>query len=140
MLQKLSVLLIVLPLLGAGCTKTAGIPRLREPAALAPSQSTVGNPVPTPSESAIIIEYKNGAFAPSEARVTVGGTVTFKNSGPDSVWPASDIHPTHLLCPGFDARRALSPGQSWSFTFREAKTCPFHNHLSATEIGRIVIE
>ncbi len=125
--------LLILPLVGVGCGQTVprvtSTPEVIQPSAEAPSNGET-----------VTIEYKDGVFTPSEVSIKVGGTVEFKNVGTRGVWPASDIHPTHLLCPGFDPRRVLRAGESWSYTFREAKTCPFHNHLSATEIGKVVVE
>lgn len=116
--------LVLLPLFGFGCV-------VREETATPPAESTTTGQV---------IEYQDGVFTPAELAIPVGTTVTFKNLGTQSVWPASGMHPTHLLCPGFDSLRPLGPLENYSFTFQTAKTCPFHNHLSATEFGRIIVE
>ncbi len=141
MSKKFLLIFLVWPLLGAGC---ASSPIRTEPPASSslPAPSPVG-PVGTPTSGPsdfLTVEYKDRVFIPKELRIKTGETVTFINGGGSNVWPASDIHPTHLLCPGFDARRSLKPGESWSFTFREKKTCSFHNHLSAAEVGKIIVE
>ncbi|MBI4133735.1 hypothetical protein HY478_03910 [Candidatus Uhrbacteria bacterium] len=124
-MKKFIMPLLMLPLIGIGCARGSGegAPSLGEPA---------------PSDE--VIEYRDGVFTPAELRIPVGTTVTFKNVGSQSVWPASGIHPTHLLCAGFDARRPLGPREIYTFTFEAAKTCPYHNHISATEFGRIIVE
>lgn len=137
MSKKIFSFFLILPLLGVGCAQKtvtpAVAPVVEQPVAEAPA------PVPSNGEM-VVIEYKDGTFTPKEVRITPGTTVAFKNVGTRGVWPASDIHPTHLLCPGFDPRRILRAGESWSYTFREKQTCPFHNHISATEIGIVVVE
>ncbi len=55
-------------------------------------------------------------------------------------WPASDPHPNHGLCKGFDAKKALAKGQSYSFTFLETKTCTYHDHLNSVLKGTISIK
>ena len=41
----------------------------------------------------------------------------FENESGDDFWPASNVHPTHLLYPGFDAKKPILDGGSYSFTF-----------------------
>lgn len=120
-MRKFLSLFVVMPLVGVGCLG-------------------VNQQVAPVESSEATIEYRDGVFSPAQVRIGIGTTVTFKNVGTRSVWPASDAHPSHLLCPGFDSRAALEPGESYSYTFTTAQVCPFHNHLSATEVGRIVIE
>lgn len=121
---KFPLLFSALLLIGLGCAR--------------PAPST--EPTASTAPSGPVIEFRDGTFNPRELRISRGTTVTFKNVGSRPVWPASDVHPVHLGCPGFDPRRSLAGGASWSYTFTEVKTCPYHNHLSATEIGRIVVE
>jgi hypothetical protein len=70
----------------------------------------------------------------------VGTSVLFINKDASPRWPASGIHPTHQSCPGFDSLRGLQPGQSYSFTFTEKKTCPMHDHLNPQVRGSIIIQ
>lgn len=123
-MRKIYFTLLILPLVGAGCASS--------------QTSTPVNSISNPTNE-VVIEYRDGIFTPNDVSVRVGTTVTFKNLGSGKVWPASDNHPTHLLCPGFDARHPLSSGESYSFTFTKIETCPFHNHLSVSEIGQIVV-
>ncbi|MBI4281025.1 hypothetical protein HY628_02400 [Candidatus Uhrbacteria bacterium] len=120
MRQHLLLALFLFPLLAAGCVRSTA-------------------PSPAASQGSVIV-YRDGVFEPRELRVAAGATVTFKNEGTRPVWPASGIHPTHLICPGFNALRSLGAGETYQFTFTEKKICPFHNHLSATENGRIIVE
>lgn len=71
---------------------------------------------------------------PSVLDISSGDTVKFTNTGTRPFWVASDPHPTHDLCPGFDSMHGLVHGESWSYTFKftAPKTCPYHNHVDVT--------
>lgn len=74
-------------------------------------------------------------FEPSEVTISAGETVTWINETSDHFWPASDVHPTHELLSSFDARKPLSPEQSYSYTFTEVGEWSFHDHLNPQAIG-----
>ncbi|MBI4132674.1 MAG: hypothetical protein HY473_01055 [Candidatus Sungbacteria bacterium] len=78
-------------------------------------------------------------FEPSNLTINTGDTVTFFNNDQRLRWPASGMHPTHQICPGFDALRFIPRGESYSFTFKTAKECPFHDHLLPTLFGKITV-
>jgi len=98
--------------------------------------------------------YSNNAFSPSSLVIKEGDRVTFYNVSGDFLWPASDLHPTHKGYPGsdikkcgtaeaadiFDACRQMLPGESWSFTFKEAGSWSYHNHLRSSESGVVIVE
>jgi hypothetical protein len=81
----------------------------------------------------------NGHFSPSNIQVKKGAKVTWTNNSEKSVWPASDIHPTHQLYPGFDALRGLKPGETYSFTFEKVGIWPYHDHLNPLSAGKIEV-
>ena len=78
--------------------------------------------------------------------------VTFFNEDSNKHWPASAMHPTHTLYPGsgiekcgtgekiFDACKGLEQGESFSFTFNEKGSWKYHDHLSVSSTGTIVVE
>ena len=66
--------------------------------------------------------------------------MTWINRGAAPAWPASAFHPTHLLYPGFDALRGLNAGESYSFTFDKVGSWKYHNHLSPSFTGAIIVE
>lgn len=78
-------------------------------------------------------------FTPSALSIRVGDTVVFKNDDTRTRWPASGVHPTHLLCPGFDALAPMANGAMYSRTFTEAKDCPMHDHLIPSLRGKITV-
>lgn len=87
-----------------------------------------------------VVEIMDDGFEPSTLTVTSGTTVTFENKSSDDAWPASDVHPTHQLYPGFDSKKPLLAGDSYSFEFTKTGTWGYHNHLEPDEQGTIVVE
>ena len=137
-LFRTAAILGVVALFGAGCAKQTAQP-YAAPTAQAPEQSTdavVGQTTPVPEA---VVEYKDGTFNPATLRVLVGTKVTFVNKGTKAVWPASGMHPTHLICPGFDALKGLKSGETYSYVFSKPSECPFHNHLAPSEHGSIEV-
>lgn len=78
-------------------------------------------------------------FSPVSLTVPSGTTVLFVNKDTVGHWPASGVHPTHQVCPGLDALRIVQPGESYSFKFTDAKTCPIHDHLNPSLKGSITV-
>jgi plastocyanin len=76
-----------------------------------------------------ILISENG-LSKNNLSLKTGDTVRFINNDPVLHWPASGPHPTHQLCPKFDALRGLKLGETYSFTFNKAISCPFHDHLN----------
>jgi plastocyanin len=87
-----------------------------------------------------VVKITDEGFDPATLTVASGDTVTFENESSDDSWPASDVHPTHQLYPGFDAKKPLLPGDSYSFTFTKAGSWGYHNHLEPDVKGTIVVE
>lgn len=101
-----------------------------------------GQPVPSAGNSMErhIIQMTDSGFAPSTLTIRAGKTVEFVNKSSMSHWPASAVHPTHQVCPGFDSLRGLGLNETYSFTFTVTKTCPFHDHLNPTLHGSIIVQ
>lgn len=91
--------------------------------------------VPTPVSrdelmSVFVTIDELGNFNPREIKIRKGGKVAWVNKSARAVWPASDVHPVHNLYPGFDARRGLSAGDSYSFVFDKVGSWSYHDHLN----------
>lgn len=99
-------------------------------------------PVPT------IVTYTNSGFTPATVTVSMGDMVTFKNDSSRNFWPATDPHPQHTGYPEkggcrgstFDACKPLAPGSSWSFIFKQSGTWEYHDHLSASHEGTVIVK
>jgi plastocyanin len=87
-----------------------------------------------------IVKLTDNGWEPSTLTIKSGDTVKFENDSSDDAWPASNVHPTHLLYPGFDAKKPLLPGDSYSFTFTKAGSWGYHNHLEPDVQGTIVVK
>lgn len=108
-----------------------------------PSPTTIPTPSPpppSPSPTTVIIRILSSGFSPSQVTIKKGTTVIFKNEDTRSHWPASDVHPVHTICPGFDSLGGLTQGESYQYAFQEAKTCPFHDHLIPVLTGTVIVE
>lgn len=116
----------------------------------------IGSGMPVPGEtgaletivgSESIITYTDNGYSPADINIKAGETVTFKNKSSKNMWPASAKHPTHEIYPTtggclgstFDACKAVPPGQSWSFKFDIKGTWKYHDHLSPTYFGSILV-
>ncbi len=85
-----------------------------------------------------ISRTENG-YEPVALTIAQGDIVQFENATDTHHWPASDLHPTHALYPDFDPRRPLASGESWTFRFRQAGECTFHDHLQANLVGVVTV-
>lgn len=113
-----------------------------------PTTSPVATTTPTPSATATAspaaasasISISDTGFSPATLTVPANTTVTFTNNGQGAHWPASAPHPTHTGLPGFDAKRGLATGETYSFTFTKKGTWAFHDHLNPQMTGSVVVQ
>lgn len=90
--------------------------------------------------SGVEVALTEGSPRPGTVTIDRGETVTWVNEKrSDDAWPASDVHPTHELLPGFDARRGLAGGERWSYTFARAGRWTYHDHLAPENKGLVVV-
>lgn len=93
-------------------------------------------------------------FSPKIITIQQGDIVTWENQMSKDSWPASAVHPTHTVYPGsnvnkcgtaeesetFDACKGISPGEKYSFTFNERGEWNYHDHLSSSSTGTIIVQ
>ena len=128
---------------------------LRGDEALAPLAETPAElPTETGETTTHTIVYTANGYSPGQLTIKVGDTVIFKNESQMEMWTASAMHPTHKVYPGsgiekcgtaeaakiFDACAAIASGGEWSFTFTEAGTWAYHNHLQSNHFGKVIVE
>ena len=86
-----------------------------------------------------VIAYSGNGFSPKQLTVKVGESVEFVNNSSSNVQVNSAPHPTHELYPELNIG-IITPGETKSATFTTTGTKMYHNHLSASENGQIVVE
>lgn len=116
-------------LMGAGCASRP----------VAPSAGPNLELEQTGLERKTVIKMTDQGFTPSEIGIGQGESVTFTNAGTEDHWPASANHPTHDRYPAFDPKRGIPPGESWTFTFTQAGSWAYHDHLNSALRGKVVV-
>lgn len=85
------------------------------------------------------IRFTDKGFAPDRLVVNLGDAVEFENASQKPFWPASNLHPSHLVYPDFDPRRPIQASSSWTFAFNKPGVWKFHDHLASDFTGEIVV-
>lgn len=88
---------------------------------------------------ALIVTLEKDGFHPASIRVVQGAQVTFVNHTNKTMWPASNLHPTHEIYPEFDPKAPIAPGESWVFTFTKSGVWRYHDHLRPTFTGSVLV-
>ena len=91
-------------------------------------------------EAAATIHRLTDRYEPKDVTIKQGETVSFVNDTDGFHWPASNVHPTHSIYSEFDPREPIGPGETWSFTFNQAGSWKYHDHLRANLVGTITVE
>lgn len=86
----------------------------------------------TPAAAGNNVSINNAKYRPKNLSVKVGTTVTWTNN--DSV-PQSVTSDT----PGQFDSGLLQPGATWSYTFSQAGTFPYHSSATKTTFGSITV-
>lgn len=87
----------------------------------------------------VTVNLTDNGFSPSSITINAGDTIKFINQSSGRMWVASNPHPTHTDYPGFDEKTAVGSGDSYSFTFTRPGTWGYHNHITPTVQGTIVV-
>jgi plastocyanin len=90
-------------------------------------------------EGAHIITLTDKGFEPSAVTIKKGETVAFVTNTKNLFWPASNLHPSHLIYPEFDPQEPVQPDEAWSFTFEKTGEWKFHDHLAPYFTGTITV-
>jgi plastocyanin len=122
-----------------------------------PSPVTKVTPTPTasptetpqnsssPSGEVMMEEEKNevsvtqSGFSPQTINIKAASKVTWTNNSGIPANVSSDSHPTHTLW-SFLNLGTFSDRQSISVVFDEAGTYTYHNHLSPTQRGTVIVK
>jgi plastocyanin len=128
------------------CLEGAGVGRAAEQRVTQTAPTTVASPPePAMEETREVfdvgaeVRYEYGRFIPESVTIEVGQAVRWVNKDSETMWPASDVHPTHQEYPGFDVGRPIPFGSSYSFTFSRLGTWRYHNHMNPEATGMVVV-
>lgn len=135
-------------LLVVGILMTLALLTACSPAGNVPQTELVANENPTAASAEHQITIAADGFSPKTITIKAGDTITFLNEDANKHWPASAMHPTHNVYPEsggcigskFDACKGLEQGESFSFTFNEKGSWKYHDHLSVSSTGTVVVE
>ncbi len=104
------------------------------------SQKRPINTITTEVQSGVaVMHISENSYDPVNIKIKVGTKVAFINDSKDYRWPASDLHPSHLIYPEFDSKEALKPGDSWDFIFNKVGEWGYHDHLAPYITGTITV-
>jgi plastocyanin len=101
--------------------------------------NTNGSVANTNSVQTTNISITSQGFSPPIITVKAGAIVTWTNNSLSTVRVASDPHPTHTDLPGLDSG-VLNSGASYSFTFTQIGQWGYHDHLSPSVTGKVIVE
>lgn len=88
-------------------------------------------------ENDAVVTMGSDSYAPQNFKVNKGTKITFLNSSDGLRWPASDLHPSHLIYPEFDSKEPVKQGESWSVEFDKVGEWGYHDHLAPYITGTI---
>ncbi len=84
-----------------------------------------------------VITMGEDSYEPQNVRIKVGSKVTFVNAAGTPRWPASDLHPSHLIYSEFDPKTQIANGAKWEFVFSQEGEWGYHDHLAPYITGTI---
>lgn len=93
--------------------------------------------------SAATITFSNNGVSPATVTVKSGESVTWTNNSSKKVQVGSDNHPTHTLNQELTNGQftvELAPGASTSETLTKKGSWGYHDHLSPSINGKVVVE
>lgn len=100
---------------------------------------------PQPSETPVIpqtqstITLNADGFSPATLTVKAGTTVTWENKSGSGATVNSDPHPTHTAYPPLNLG-FFNDGASLKLTFDQPGNYGYHNHLSPSQKGKIIVQ
>jgi len=85
------------------------------------------------------VKLQEDGFFPEKITISKGDRVIFTTKREEFFWPASNLHPTHIIYPEFDPREPIAPDQSWSIQFNRIGIWKYHDHLAPVHRGEITV-
>lgn len=117
-----------------------GLDQINQQSNVEPKNTDEKNSITSEQPNKIIVTYGAGGFSPATITIKKGQEVVFKNESGKQMWVASDDHPSHLIYPEFDTKKGLVNGSSYEFTFDKLGTWHYHDHLTSSRTGIVIVE
>ena len=86
-----------------------------------------------------VIEITSTGFSPEVVEIDQGDFVLWINRDSRRHWPATNDHPIHDAYTGFDSKAPLKTGEEWDFRFDRVGEWEYHDHLSPSKVGKIIV-
>lgn len=137
-MKLLLVGVVIVAVLIAGyllLSNRTGAPQTNNQDASSQTTTEVGNQ----EESGTTITLSSAGFEPASITVKKGTSVVWVNQSGGVANVSSDNHPTHLRFPFLNLGN-FEDGQTVSVVFEESGTFSYHNHLTPTRTGMVVVE
>lgn len=147
--KHVGIIVVVLLVIAGAWYMLSGTPAVAPTTTKTPAATTP--PVTVTTGPTIV--YTDQGFQPSPITIPAGTKVSFVNQSTGDMWVASAVHPTHSVYSGttlgqhctdaantsFDECVAIKSGGTYEFTFDKVGTWKYHNHMSASKVGSIVV-
>lgn len=79
-------------------------------------------------------------YRPQSIEINKGDIVNFSTNLTNDFWPASNPHPSHKLLSGFDPKKSIKSGESWSFKFIKSGNWTYHDHINPSLRGSVIVK
>ncbi len=86
------------------------------------------------------VRYTDKGFVPNKIEVEVGSMVEFVNASSMDMWVASVPHPAHSKLPTFDQFRLYKKGAIYRYVFEKKGTWEYHDHISPSLGGMVIVK
>ncbi len=135
---KFLTVVIVLVVVGGGALYYAwkkGVDKTASSVTTTNTENNTDNTAPV----AASISYDGNGFSPDSITVKSGDKVTIKNDSQNDLNFKSNPHPIHTDNTELNVGE-VAPGESKTFTVTKVGTWGYHNHLSQTQQGTIIVQ
>lgn len=86
-----------------------------------------------------VVKMGEDTYEPQDFKVKKGTKIKFQNTSGALRWPASDLHPSHLVYPEFDSKEPVGKDGSWEFVFDQTGEWTYHDHLAPYITGIVIV-
>lgn len=113
-----------------------------QPKAEETKSQTQTTPQGEEAKESVTVTITDQGFEPQTVTVKSGGTITWTNNSSKNVQVGSAVHPTHEVNRELTGGKFvvdLNPGQSETVTVTKAGNWKYHNHLSPSQTGTVIV-